>query len=92
MPTGETADRPPVYSWRVLRLKERAMTFSVGFGWWLLPTMVTVVAFTIAVFMSRSDGSHGEFAAIGNAFVALVIYGMALIASLLAWLIWALAA
>lgn len=68
------------------------MTFTVEFGWWLLPLAVTIAAFSLAAFMNRDEGSHGDYAAIGNAFVALIIYGAAMIASLLAWLIWALSA
>lgn len=68
------------------------MTFTVALGWWIAPTAVTIIAFIIAGFMCRDEGSHGDYAAIGNAFVALVIYGAALIVSLIAWLIWAIAA
>lgn len=65
------------------------MTLTIGFGWWLLPTAVTIIAVVVALYMSREDGSHGDYASIGNAFVALVIYCVAIIVSLIAWLIWA---
>lgn len=66
------------------------MEITIGFGWWLAPFAVTVFAFAFAAFMGRDEGSHGDYAAIGNAFVALVVYGAALIASLIAWLCWAI--
>lgn len=65
------------------------MTFTIGLGWWIAPALVTVLALGWALFMSRDEGSHGDYASIGNAFVALVIYGAALIVSLIAWLVWA---
>lgn len=65
------------------------MTLTIGFGWWLVPTAVTIIAFVYAGFMCRDEGYHGDYAAIGNAMVGLVVYGAAIIVSLLAWLIWA---
>lgn len=71
---------------------ESVMTFTIDFGWWLLPLVVTLFAFGAASFMCRDEGSHGDYAAIGNAMVALVAYGSALIVSMAAWLLWALLA
>lgn len=68
------------------------MTFTITFGWWLAPLSVTAFAFSLAAFMCRDDERHGDYSAIAGAFVSLVIYGAASIVSLIAWLVWALAA
>lgn len=68
------------------------MSITIGIGWWIAPTVVTIIAFVFAGYMGRDEGSHGDYAAIGNAFVGLVIYGAATIVSLIAWLLWALIA
>ncbi|WP_320194975.1 hypothetical protein RMR10_011975 [Agrobacterium rosae] len=68
------------------------MSFTLELGWWIAPTAITIAAFAIAAYMGRDEGGHGDYAAIGNAFVGLVVYGAALVLSLIAWLIWAIAA
>jgi hypothetical protein len=68
------------------------MDITVTAGWWILPLAVTAISFSLAVFVSREDGSHGDYSAIAGAFVSLVLFGAAAIVSLVAWLIWALAA
>jgi hypothetical protein len=65
------------------------MAMTVTLGWWFLPVTITFAAFSVAAYMCRDEGSHGDYAAIGNAMVALVVYGAALIVSLMAWLVWA---
>jgi hypothetical protein len=65
------------------------MTLTLGFGWWLLPTAVTIISFVVALYKGQDEESHGDYASIGNAMVAIVVYGAAIIVSLLAWLIWA---
>jgi hypothetical protein len=68
------------------------MEVTINAGWWILPMAVTVIAFSLSVFVSRDDGSHGDYSAIAGAFVSLVLFGAATTVSLIAWLIWALAA
>lgn len=60
------------------------MTMTISFGWWLLPAAVTVASYLWAWLTTR--GSRPSF---GDAVVALIYYGAATIASLIAWLIWA---
>ena len=65
------------------------MTFTVEFGWWLVPAVVTLLSFGTATFMSRDMGNDRFGAA---AVIAFGFYLMASVVSLLAWLVWALAA
>lgn len=65
------------------------MTFTIDFGWWIIPALITMLTFGYAAFMGRDIGND-RFGA--GAVVVFVFYLMAGAASLLAWLIWALAA
>lgn len=65
------------------------MTFTVEFGWWTLPTVITVMSLGLAAFCSRDMGND-QFGA--GAVIALGFYLMALVVSLAAWLIWSLVA
>lgn len=60
------------------------MTMTVSFGWWLLPAAVTIASYLWAWLSNR--GSRPSF---GDDVIALILYGAATIASLVAWLIWA---
>jgi hypothetical protein len=62
---------------------------SVHLGWWLLPTAITGASLIIALWMAKPSG-RGDYAAIADGFVWLVIMMAALIVSLVAWLLWAL--
>lgn len=71
------------------------MTFTLGLGWWLLPAAVTLTSLVIAwIAVGRLPApSRGDYSAIGNAALGLVVlaYGAAAaIVSLIAWLTWAL--
>jgi len=61
------------------------MTFTIAFGWWILPLTITIGSFVLATLCSRSI-SRVDFYGI----VALVYNTLAIIVSLIAWLIWAL--
>lgn len=65
------------------------MTITLGFGWWLLPTAITLASFVTVGFMSRDLGND-RFGA--GAVVAFLFYLIAAVVSLLAWLIWAVLA
>ncbi|KAA3527062.1 hypothetical protein GOZ96_04815 [Agrobacterium vitis] len=65
------------------------MTFTIGFGWWIVPAVITLLAFGYAAFMSREEGNDQYGVA---AIISLGFYLMAAVVSLLAWLIWSLAA
>ena len=66
------------------------MTFSIIFGWWLAPALVTIAAFAWSTHHQdhRPTGDYGRIGqGIGNA----ILHGVALIVSLIVWLVWALA-
>lgn len=64
------------------------MTFTLEFGWWIIPTAITVLTFGYAALMSRDMGND-RFGA--GAVITFGFYLLASVASLLAWLIWSLA-
>lgn len=63
------------------------MTFTITFGWWLLPSVITIGLFTWANAQGpRSQrGGYGYGADISG----LVYLAAAVIGSLVSWLIWA---
>ncbi|MQY48206.1 hypothetical protein GAO09_19410 [Rhizobiales bacterium RZME27] len=65
------------------------MTITISLGWWMVPTAIMIVAFSLAAYADR-DNSPGPYGA--GAFISLIIYGAGLVATLIAWLIWALVA
>lgn len=68
------------------------MSVTLTLGWWLVPLLFTVVAFSLSAFVARDDGHHGDYSAVAGALVSVVLFGAATIISLVAWLIWALLA
>lgn len=68
------------------------MAFTVNFGWWLLPLAVTVAAFGwYALWSMRQPASFG-YGRIGDGLAHALLFAAALIASLVAWLIYAVLA
>lgn len=63
------------------------MTFTVELGWWLVPAVITLLAFGTAAFMSRDMGDD-RFGV--GAVISFGFHLMAAVASLLAWLVWSL--
>lgn len=63
------------------------MEFTVTFGWWLIPAVITLLSFVGAAFVARDIGNDPYGA---GGFIALGFHLIAAVASLLAWLIWAL--
>lgn len=66
------------------------MSVTIEFGWWLIPTAVTLMSFGMGHWYAIEPASTPMGAAL-DGFLRLVFYGMALIVSLIAWLIWAVA-
>jgi hypothetical protein len=68
--------------------------FTITLGWWLVPTVLTVIAFIIAFICDRNQSRHrsnyGILSGTFNGIVGLFLYGLATIFSLIVWLIWAL--
>jgi hypothetical protein len=59
-------------------------------GYWVIPLLVTIAAFLIAGWLVKGitdDGSMG--AAIVGPFMAVIFVNLALVASLISWLIYA---
>lgn len=62
------------------------MTFTIQFGWWLIPFAVTTLSYFWAYYLSPpAMQSYGA-----GAIVGLLLHALASIASLLAWFLWAL--
>lgn len=64
------------------------MSYTITFGWWAIPAVLTLVFFTVAI--SKFSGSRGDysFPEVWNGLMLL----LALVPSLVVWLIWALVA
>ena len=63
------------------------MVVEFVFGYWLVPTFITLVAFAAAFIFSNGKTDDWSSAMAGG-LVALVNYGLAIIVSLVAWLIY----
>lgn len=67
------------------------MIVEIFFGWWLIPTALTIAAFVRARALNERENPNGNYGTYGvGAFYALIVYGGALIFSLVAWLVWSL--
>ena len=66
------------------------MTINITLGWWLVPLAVTAIAFGWAAYAERDNLYEGGYPSPAAARVSLMHYGCGLVASLIAWLIWAL--
>ena len=64
------------------------MTITIGLGWWLAPLGVTIVAVFLAWVLDRPSGPSTAVGSIVDALQSAVLFGAAIIVSLLAWLIW----
>lgn len=67
------------------------MTINIALGWWVIPAAVTAIALLIAAWRSDRSYSHG-LGAVGQAMANAFIFLIAIVISLIAWLIWSLAA
>ena len=80
--TGESLGHPLVHLFRY------EMTITIGFGWWLLPMAVTIIAYGFAISkFSRGGGGDYSFPELWNGILLIIVT----IPVLIAWLIWALA-
>lgn len=66
------------------------MTITVAFGWWLIPAAITLCAFGCAYWCRKDDKPAGDYAEAAQGIITLFSYGVALIAALIVWLIYAL--
>lgn len=63
------------------------MSVTIEFGWWVLPAVVTLMAFGLAAYSSRNLGKD-QYGV--GAYISLGFYLVASVFSLLAWLAWSL--
>jgi|GEM_PF-1821831 len=68
------------------------MELTVTFGWWLLPLAVTLLSFGFSLVRVGTSEPYGDYGMIGQALAFAFMMALSLIASLVAWLIWALVA
>jgi len=66
------------------------MSVSIFLGWWLVPAIFTIGAFTWAWWAGDRSPSSG-YGNIGKGLANALVLAVALIASLMAWLVWAVA-
>ncbi|ARM83969.1 hypothetical protein [Marinobacter salarius] len=64
------------------------MNLTIEISWWVIPALVTLMAFAWAYKQVGLPKSEGHAAAL-EMVVCLLFYGMAAIASLASWLAWA---
>ncbi|WNJ89152.1 hypothetical protein [Bosea sp. 685] len=62
---------------------------AVTLDWWVLPLIVTGIAFLWHVWMHVGEGSASGYSGIGHAFGQLLTLSAATVVSLFAWLGWA---
>lgn len=65
------------------------MTVSLGLGWWVVPLAINVAVFAAAIWKIPPAEPKGYFPDFGPAIIGLINIACATIASLVAWLIWA---
>lgn len=66
------------------------MTFQITIGWWLAPALITVAAFLRHWWMHKDDQPSYGYGKIGDAIGEALTLALAIITSLVAWLVWAL--
>lgn len=65
------------------------MTISLSLGWWLAPLAVTIIAFAWHFLLWANQPPPSGYGAIGDGIAATASFLLALVVSLVAWLIWA---
>lgn len=63
------------------------MTITIGFGWWLVPALITLALFFAVARWAAKECSGNDRFGIGALF-ALIGYAFAALLSAIAWLIW----
>ena len=64
------------------------MTVSLSLGWWLVPVLVTILAFARAILLIRRQTPGSDYGAVYNAVAAFIMLMIAAVISLAAWLGW----
>lgn len=63
------------------------MTFTIEFGWWLAPAIISIMSSALALYITTRNSTSPACGL--DRLVALIIFEAALIISLTSWLIWA---
>lgn len=65
------------------------MTFTISFGWWVAPVVVTAISFLVAYASSEREQAFG-LGAVGQAMANGFLFLIAIVVSLSAWLVWSI--
>lgn len=65
------------------------MTFTITMGWWLVPLAITVATFGGFAVWSISQPPASGYDSIGAGIAAAMVFLLATVVSLVAWLVWA---
>ena len=63
---------------------------TIEIGYWVIPLVITFVSFVVASMCAKEPSSHGYFPDFGAALLNIIRLAIALIVSLVAWLLWAI--
>lgn len=66
------------------------MSVTIPLGTWLLPLAITLASFGVAIWRANNQSSDNGLFPLGGVLAAMIFLPFAAIASLMAWLIWAL--
>ena len=67
------------------------MSIMITWGWWLVPTLITIAAFGwFAWYWRGFEKASGGYGKMVDGLIALGAFALALVIALVAWLIWAL--
>jgi len=67
------------------------MTFEIKLGWWLVPVAVTLATLIWQWWVHKDDPPSYGYGSVGSALGQCLTLAAAIIVSLVAWLVWALA-
>ena len=65
-------------------------SFTITFGWWLLPLVITVASMAWAIPVRDDERRSGSYFPALDGLESAFRTGVATIVSLIAWLVWAL--
>jgi hypothetical protein len=65
------------------------MAVNLSFGWWIAPAAITAAAYAWHRWIHWEETSSGDYGNIGAAIGRALTFMVALSASLVAWLLWA---
>ena len=60
---------------------------TIVLGWWAIPLLFTIICFSVAYFKSKDKHPHGDFD-FASGFIVIINFGLAMILSLVSWLIY----